>query len=268
MTSRRRHMRRIALALAGATAIGILTGVPAHASTDTRYITARWGGYMAVSSARPVLAANATFTVPPVTCKRAGQGSMWVGIGGAQPKYGGYEGTSGQPWLEQDGVIAICSGAGKAVKYEPFWEVVGNTAPPPHAFNATISANDQVQASVYAPATSGVSHAWVFQLLIITNPKTGASQLVQASDKLTSRDYGMTAEAITEYPTPARSFPLGTIRYTNATYVNKATDDPPSIPITSIVMVMERAGVTITPSAPYQSAEGGPADSFSTYTTG
>jgi Peptidase A4 family len=251
-------------ASAAAALTALLVPAAANASTAAEHVNHNWSGYVATSSSDVVIA-TVDFTVPTVQCLREGQGSMWAGIGGGLPGTG----TSGPhgTWLEQAGVITLCAGRGAHPYDQPFWETITNTQPPPHTFpDMTIDAGDNVQAAVYAPAADEAHpHEWLFVLSDL-NHRTGKLTVRTAYASLPTNDHARTGEAITEYPTAALSFPLMTVKYTDALYATTNSGEE-AIPTShGQAYELQSRGVTVYASAPTSPAPDEPRDAFSTVT--
>lgn len=293
-------MRRITVTLAGAAmGVGALAAIPANAST-TEYFT-NWSGYEKVTDA-PIAQAEATFTVPTVSCKNSRgtapyYGSMWVGIGGDYGVTNPFRLTGDNGWLEQDGVSIACKSLSSAPKYQPFWEVVTgdktfqsyvNRTYFPHGNGEKIYNNgtgwvlpqDVITAYVYTPYGSPHRGQWDFQIDVVRKGvlvKQWSQYLTMPKGSYTG-DPGVrnvlgreTVEAITECPNNCTDSSglvyMGNVTYNWADYSVSGTETGYSIASGTPIELTHRGTIVMIPGKPFSDDSDIPNDSFTTYYT-
>jgi len=99
--------------------------ISAGAATIPEYLTGNWSGYSGYPVNGYVTDAEATWTVPSVTCPSSGnpRAAIWVGMWGGTTSIEDH-----QAWLPQIGTESKCSG-GKAT-YDAIWEMETNSGNP------------------------------------------------------------------------------------------------------------------------------------------
>ena len=297
--------------------IGLLTGAgavlaigasvlavsPAHAATTAAHVasptsTSNWSGYYKETDA-PIGQAEATFTVPKVSCKDSRgpapaiggkhiyQGAMWVGIGGDHTD--GFLWLRGDyAWLEQDGVVVECDGLNATPLYMPFWEIAGapKSVAPQHEVvydngNATVKPGDLITAKVYTPAYSPHTGQWLFEVDVVRNgvlvnswteyrtlPKGSYTGNPGVSNALNYE----TVEVITECPSFGNDLfgfvNLGTVRYSYADYFVTDSEDDGGYSIASTPIDLRHPDpgpIAVSPGSPYTSEFSDvPGDAFNT----